>query len=223
MRKWPTYQKLLDACTRYVRAAEGDTTYEIALAWAQQHWNDAQRLAGAVRIFEETWNRAFYSRFGIFKTTPLEEVLERNQERLIYLRLREVETFTEEDEDITRTLWKELFKALKPTSSKPLRPVVATAKALHLLAPAFFVPFDSQIAKNYGCYNEQPRGYINFQHQMAEFASHILDSYVAQRGGDRAQAKASLCGILYPQKTGSKYTKSLAKMLDEYNWINRVQ
>ncbi|MGD0779488.1 MAG: hypothetical protein ABR954_01720 [Dehalococcoidales bacterium] len=219
MTKWPTYNELLNVCNDYVQKEQGDTNYEIPLTWVQQHWDDTQRLAGAVRIFEETWNRAFYnSARGIFDMTRLTNSLEKLKPYLNTLKSREIDSFGQQDEQILSVLWNELFESLRPRN-KPDRPFIATTKALHLLIPTFFVPLDNKIDKHYSCNIVQPQGYIKFQHLMAEFASFVLNSYVTSQGGDINKARSSICGDLYIQKTGSKFKKSLAKILDEYNWM----
>lgn len=215
----PSYRELLDACAKYVQLEQGDTNYEVAHSWVEQHWGDPIRVGGGVRILEETWNRAFYSR-GIFDMKEFTRALEHSQSELTQLRSRQIENFGSADDQATRNLWGVFFEVLRPRG-RNVRPFVATAKALHLLVPSFFVPLDAAIAKNYGCTGDQPEGYIRFQHLMAELACHILDSFVSENGSDRQNAKVMICGQLYAQKTGSHYSKTLAKLLDEYNWVTR--
>jgi hypothetical protein len=219
--KYPSYKELLDASAKYVELEQGDTNYEVAHAWVEQHWGDPIKVGGGIRILEETWNRAFYNR-GIFDMKELIQALVQNEGELSQLRARHIETFSSADEEVTRKLWEAFFKALKPRG-RLVSPYVATAKALHLLVPSFFVAFDRAIAKNYGCSGSQPEGYIRFQHLMASLACHILDSFVSENGGDHQTAKAMICGPLYMQQTGSHYFKTLAKLLDEYNWVTRFR
>jgi len=195
---YPSYKELLDACARYVQLEQGDTNYEVAHAWVERHWGDPIRVAGGIRILEETWNRAFYGR-GIFDMREFMQALVKNENELTQLRSRHVETFGSADEEVTRNLWGAFFEALKPRG-KPVSPYVATAKALHLLVPSFFVALDATIAKNYGCSGSQPEGYIRFQRLMADLACHVLDSFVSENGGDRQSARDMICGSLYAQK-----------------------
>jgi hypothetical protein len=88
--------------------------------------------------------------------------------------------------------------------------------------PTFFVPIDGAIAKNYGCSGSQPQGYIKFQHLMASLACHILDSLTAKSGRDHQTAKTLICSSMYTQQTGGHYVKTFAKLLDEYNWVTRL-
>lgn len=215
--QYPDYRELLDACAKYAQLEQGDTNYEVAYKWVELHWADPVRVAGGIRILEETWNRAFYNR-GIFDMQKVIQEIQQHRKLLNQLRLRQIETFGSADEDQTRQLWRDFFEVLRP-KRRPVSPYVATAKALHLLAPSFFMAFDSTIAKNYGCNGEQPRDYIKFQHLMAEFACHVLDTFVAEHGGNREIARTTICGRLYLERTGSHYVKSLAKLLDKYNWI----
>ncbi len=215
--RYPNYKELINACVKYVQLEQGDTNYEIAHKWVELHWNDTVKVAGGIRILEETWNRAFYGQ-GIFDVQLVIQAIQQQRNLLNRLRLRHIETFDSADEEPTRELWDILFEALRPIGKK-VRPFVATAKALHLLIPSFYVPFDNAIAKNYGCNIEQPAGYIKFQHQMAKFACHVLDTFIDENGGDPDTARFMICETLYPKRTGSHYVKSLAKLLDEYNWI----
>jgi len=216
---YPDYKELLNACAKYVELEQGDTNYEVACSWVEQHWGDPIRVAGGIRILEETWNRAFYSR-GIFDMRELTQALVQNESKLTQLRSRHINSFSSADDAVTRDLWRAFFEPLKPRR-RPISPYVATAKALHLLVPSFFVALDTAIAKNYGCSMSQPEGYIRFQHLMADLACHVLDSFVSENGGDRQSARTMICGSLYVQKTGSHYSKTLAKLLDEYNWVTR--
>ncbi len=213
------YQVLLQTCARYVAIAQGDTNYEIALTWIELNWNDPLRVAGGVRIIQETWNPAFYQG-DMFDLKELAKALSDVQDSLNKLRLRDVKTFSSHDEEATWQLWNRLYEALGPRK-RWKRPYVATAKTLHMLAPRFFVPFDTTIAEICGCYKGQPTGFVRFQSLMAEFARHALDTYVTEHGGDHPSAMIEICNSLYTRYTGSKCIKSLAKILDEYNWVTR--
>lgn len=211
------YETVLERCIDYVQKEQGDTNYEVAQTWVATHWGDWIRVAGGVRIFEETWNIGFY-RFGIFDMNLVERALADNWGNFNIVRTRQIDSYNADDEEITGRLWNDFFVALKRRGSDA-SPCVATAKALHILAPSFFMAFDSGIAKKHRCNINQPRGYINFQHEMAEFARQLLTDYVGKHGGDIEQARKDICERLYIQKTGSHYTKTLAKILDEYNWM----
>lgn len=217
--QYPNYEELLGACAKYVELEQGDTNYEMAHKWIELHWDDAVRVAGGIRILEETWNRGFYQ-YGIFDMQLVIRAIEQCRNLLSQLRLRHIETFGSDDEEPTQQLWNAFFKALRPRG-RDVRPYVATAKALHLLVPNFFVPLDNAIARKYGCNVGQPGGFIKFQHHMAELARHVLDSFVTKYGGNHEMARATICERLYMERTGSHYIKTLAKLLDEYNWITR--
>lgn len=215
------YKELLSVCAEYVLAEQGDTNYEIAHEWIEKHWPDPVKVAGGIRILEETWNRAFYDqRRGIFDMERLKRSIKQQVSLLNQLRLRHIESFNSADHTATNTLWETFFEALTPLK-KPDRPFVATAKALHLLAPTFFVPFDAGIAKKYSCDGPQPQGYVKFQHHMAELACQVLDSFARENNGNREQARIAICGSLYTRHTHSHYLKTLPKLLDEYNWRRR--
>lgn len=221
LQKPKDYRDLLNVCAEYVQREQGDTNYEIAHWWVEQHWPDPVKVAGGIRILEETWNRDFYDqRRGIFHMECLGQAIKQHTSALDQLRRRHIETFVSGDHAVTQILWDIFFEVLIP-QKKPERPRVATAKALHLLVPTFFVPYDSKIADNYGCNRPEAQDYIRFQQYMAESASNVLDSFVMENGGNCDQARVAICGCLYTQQTGSHYGKTLPKLLDEYNFMVR--
>ena len=214
------YVTVLNACKKYFEVEQGDTNYEIAQTWIQNHWGNAIEVAGGIRIIEETWNRAFYA-FGIFDMNKLQQTLNLSWHLMDRMKIRHVNTFNTSDEKMTADIWSLLFEGLKPMK-RQAGPSVATAKALHLLMPNFYVAFDNAIAQNYRCNIKQPDGYIKFMHTMARLSTEILNDFMyLNNTTDVNTAIKQLCGPVYMKYTGSHYSKSLAKILDEYNWITR--
>ena len=180
----PNYQELLAVCREYTIKEQGDTNYEVARIWVDLHWSDSWKVAGAVRIFEETWNRAFYGRFGIFSMDHLVATINRNRTPLESFRELEIDQWSTRHEDLVGHLWTEMFESLRPMG-RDVRLFVATSKALHILAPSFFMPFDAAILNTFTPNIDHPGRYIRFQSVMSEFAVHVLDTYVTENGGDR--------------------------------------
>lgn len=101
------------------------------------------------------------------------------------------------------------------TSVKAKRRTVgatATSKILHLVNPNFFVMYDREIRLGYGCSGNE-LGYTNFMKQMKQLANDVLHEYSSRRNLPMDSAFQSLA-----QECGS-YSKTVPKLLDEYNWI----
>lgn len=102
-------------------------------------------------------------------------------------------------------LIEDMFKQL--SAIKNIGPT-STSKILHLLKPETFVMWDAEIAK---CYNVSmnEKGYVEFLGKMKNMLVELLEEYSRERGWSDAEARLT-----------SKYGgKSLAKLIDEYNWL----
>jgi hypothetical protein len=122
--------------------------------------------------------------------------------KLESFRNRTIFTLSEKDEQDIEDLFNAFLKALQIASgkSKEKKSQVAVAKALHLLAPAFFPLWDKEIASAYGCYyNEEPAAtYLAFCKLTKTIAEKVKD-YVPQTN------------------------KTLLKLLDQYNYSKYTQ
>jgi hypothetical protein len=114
-------------------------------------------LANNQTVF--TWNNAFY-RFGSFDFDALEGCIRQNQATLDAFRNRDIESWSSQD-DGPASLFQQLCASLRirEGKAKGRRSPVAVAKAMHVLAPAFFPIWDNKIAVKYECcYNQDPCG-----------------------------------------------------------------
>jgi hypothetical protein len=104
-------------------------------------------------------------------------------------------------------LFKLFMKNLKSTGS---------SKALHILNPSFFAMWDDAIRrKGYGC-SETEEGYFNFLLRSQKEIKEILETYVNDYGKSNNTSKELSQRIYSPYKG---HTKTLLKLLDEYNWV----
>lgn len=88
----------------------------------------------------------------------------------------------------------------------------ATSKILHLVNPNFFVMYDVRIRRGYGCFGND-LGYTNFMKQMKQLANDLLHEYSIKRNipvDSTFQSLAQEC---------RSYSRTMPKLLDEYNWI----
>ena len=89
------------------------------------------------------------------------------------LRERMIHSFALDDESVVRRLFINLTAALKGGKKGEQESTVATAKAMHLLAPGFLPLWDNPIAGAYGQSPMRAQNYISFCGQMKELASAV--------------------------------------------------
>lgn len=164
----------------------------------EHFWDKPSELANGLGVLLLTWNQALY-RYGSFDFGNLERCLKRNRAQLLALRGRHILDATEADEPMVRRLFAEFLAALAIAGGDKggVRSPVATAKALHLLAPHFFPLWDRKIANAYACnYTRNPEtSYVEFFRLMQSLAM-------------------SLPRKLRPGLPG----KTMLKLIDEYNY-----
>ncbi|MGD0382478.1 MAG: hypothetical protein ABSA77_03080 [Thermoguttaceae bacterium] len=170
--------------------------YKVATFLVDHFWGKSPEMADALGVLLLTWNNALY-RYGIFDFFALEATLRKNMNTLKAFRDRDIKSFTDEDRKKTKELFTEFLDALKIADGKKkgTKSPVAVAKALHLLAPAFFPLWDYKIAKGYGCnYSTNPISkYLTFIQISKDIADELKDK--VQTGGS-----------------------TLLKVIDEYNY-----
>ena len=158
----------LTAGSRAFQEHEGrDAMYKTATFLVRHYWGRAPEMADSLGVLLLTWNQAFY-RYGQPDLGVLEQCIVRNQDVLDAFRGRGILTYTPADDATITGLYDEFLSALRIAEGKcqGRRSPVAVAKALHLLAPAFFPLWDDKIAKAYGCWYE----YIPFLRKMVDLA-----------------------------------------------------
>ena len=195
----PTKKEFIKGIEEFEKREKRDAMYKVATFLVHHFWCNPSDMADGLGVLLLTWNQAFY-RYGNFVFDKLEECIKNNLEKLKKFRDRDITTFSESDESDIKSMFTEFMESLKIASGKMRgrKSPVATAKALHLLAPNFFPLWDDRIAKVYGCYynNYPAEKYIQFMKLMKEFAEkvkHYVDS--------------------------SKYqNKTLLKLIDEFNY-----
>ena len=92
----------------------------------------------------------------------------------------------------------------------------ATSKTMHILKPDLFVMWDSNILSHYRKRNPQINdtgyGYLAFLSTMSEMAQEVTHDF--EKLYPTSKPEIFLC-----EKLGYTLRKSLAKFMDEYNWI----
>lgn len=195
--KYPVDLKAVEAGSRTFRAYEKrDAMYKVATFLVGHFWGKPSEMADALGVLLLTWNNALY-RYGLFDFFALETAIRENTKTLTALRRRDILSFKEEDKETAELLFKAFLDALKIAGGKKkgTRSPVAVAKALHLLAPAFFPLWDDKIAKGYGCYYS-----VNPEKKYIQFM--IISRDMAEQVQGKVQTGGS----------------TVLKVIDEYNY-----
>jgi hypothetical protein len=173
-----------------------DAMYKVASFIIKKSWGKPAEMADGLGVLLLTWNNAFY-RYGPFDYDALESCIRKNLRLLKTYRRREIQSLSVEDEDTIKQLFRDFLQALQifQGKMKGRRSPVGVAKALHLLAPAFFAIWDDKIARAYNCYynNDAAESYVNFSWKTKAMAQ-TLSEHVKRRD------------------------KTLVKLIDEYNY-----
>jgi len=197
----PAAEEFVQGYQQYEDHEKRDSMYKVATFLVNHFWGRPIDMADGLGVLLLTWNQAFY-RYGIFSFDKLERCITENLPLIESFRQRDILTLSSSDNDGITHLFLAFLEALKIQEGKNRgrRSPVAVAKALHLLASAFFPIWDEKIAKQYGCaYNRAPaEKYLDFCRITRNLASQL-----------RA----------YSTRTD----RSLIKLIDEYNYSKYTQ
>ena len=198
----PSAEEFLKGCQAYEANERRDAMYKVASFLVEHFWGNPQEMADGLGVLLLTWNQAFY-RYGFFSFDDLENAIRRNMPALEMYRRREILTLTSRDEPGVYQLFEEFLDALqiRRGSRQGSKSPVATAKALHLLAPRFFPLWDKEIARAYGCSYRSTNAAVKYW-QFCRKMKVLADS-------------------LAPYVPASD--RSLLKRIDEYNYAKFTQ
>jgi hypothetical protein len=175
--RFPSETEFKAAITAYRARETRGPIYFHALRHVTDRWGDAGEMANGIGLLLKSWHNAFY-RFGPYEPARLAACLEENMLMLGMLRERLIYSFISDDESQVRRLFGALTAALKGGKKGEQESTVATAKAMHLLAPGFLPLWDNPIAGAYEQFPMLANNYISFFWQMKELAS-AVQGYVA--------------------------------------------
>jgi len=179
-------------------ATDADSVYRVVSWILNNRWGHITEMVDALTVLLTTWNRSFYGPYGLFDQNALEDWLRSHWGVINLWRKRQLATLNHGDESVITDLFNTLLVATQVSSGeyKGTQSPVSVAKALHLLAPDFFPPWDTAIASGYGCpYAKNPsEAYLRFcyaiRFKMDKLASTFAES-----------------------------DKPLLKRIDEYNFV----
>jgi hypothetical protein len=197
----PNREEFIKGCEEYEKHDKRGAMYKVAMFLVSHFWGKPPDMADGLGVLLLTWNQAFY-RYGIFDFDKLEECITENFQKIESFRNRDILSLSNSDEDAIKDLFNKFREALQIDSGnvQGRKSPVSVAKALHLLAPKFFPPWDDKIARAYKCYyNENPaERYVSF----CKITKAIADEV---------------------KNYTSRSDKTLIKLIDEYNYSKYTQ
>jgi hypothetical protein len=172
--------------------------YKTASFLVAHFWGKPAEMADSLGVLLLTWNQALY-RYGSFDFDRLEQCITNNMSLLEKYSKRSILGYSSKDDREISHLFEEFLTALEISdgSKAGTQSPVATAKALHLLAPDYFPLWDDKIARAYGCYYsyDPSARYLAFMKLCKQIAA-----------------------TLQPAIDGQDTGKTLLKLIDEYNY-----
>lgn len=199
----PEKDKFLDGCIIYEKNSEYDSFYKVSECYISKHWGNIREMTIGTGVLILTWNDPYYLHlYGSLNFEKLEHCINKNFVELSSFRCRDISSLSENDEQTIRSLFNDFLEASKSEIREDKGSPVSVAKALHVLVPTFFPPWDSYIAPAYGedYYKRKPEEkYINFCKQTKCIYEHI---------------------IKYEQiiNYAKESNKTLIKLIDEFNY-----
>lgn len=194
----PSLDEFTNGYLAYQQRERRDSIYRTARFLVDHFWGQPARMADGLGVLLLTWNSAFY-RFGNFAINDLEKCILINLPTLEQYRNSDILQYAAVDDAAIKQLFASFLIALQIQGGKKqgTKSPVAVAKALHLLAPAYFPLWDEEIAKEYGCgYAVNPaQSYVRFFLKSKQLVEHFQADVV-------------------PDVLG----KTLLKLIDEYNY-----
>lgn len=174
----PTCKEFLRGIKEFRKREARDPMYKVASFWISHFWGKPREVAEGLGVLLLTWNQAFY-RYGRFDFKKLEKFLSRYSKKISSFRERSIENMNKKDDKDIEILFGALMHALKITTGKMKgrKSPVATAKALHLLAPKFFPLWDNRITRAYSCKwknsDDAASAYIEFCYKTKEIVGKL--------------------------------------------------
>jgi hypothetical protein len=128
--------------------------YKVATFLVERFWGNVSDMGDGLGVLLLTWNAGFY-RYGSLNFASLQGCIEKNLQTIEAYSKENIVDIAEADRVTVTQLFNDFLLALRRPEHKKSPEAfspVATAKALHILAPNFFPLWDGEIAKSYPCY-----------------------------------------------------------------------
>ena len=213
-----TLRDLKRGCEAFEKNESRDAMYRVALRLVDNLWPAMAEVTDGLGVLMLTWNQAFY-RYGSFSFEALETTLKARQSELESYRRRNILSFDKSDEESVRDLFRAFLVALQIETQNKKRGTqspVAVAKALHIVAPAFFPLWDREIAAAYKCgVDGREDNYLRFMRVSIDIIREVEQEYGEHRNEAGLPGASDLACSLSKL---SRFPKSMLKFLDEFNY-----
>jgi hypothetical protein len=197
----PDRDELRRGFEQYELHEKRDSMYKTATFLVAHFWGQPADMADGLGVLLLTWNQAHY-RYGPFDFDRLEQVITSDLPQIEVLRQRDIASLTTADGPVIRKIFVDFLDALRICEGnlRGRKTPVGVAKALHLLAPAFFPIWDDKIARAYDCYYEPHPDdkYVSFCRKI-QMVVHKVGPYI------------------------TRSDRTLVKLIDEYNYAKYTQ
>ncbi len=151
--------------------------YFSALKKVQTDWGNSTKMTDGIWVLLNRWHRQFY-RYGGPDLKAIANCIGQCIADLNAVRGRAIGTLTVADEPQIDALFKAFLYSTHRTNVRGSnQSPVATAKALHLLAPGFLPLWDDAIAARFGYVMMSSEDYVLFCWDMKDHAA-VVQSYV---------------------------------------------
>lgn len=177
--------------------------------------DDVKHVRRVIKLFLIHWGSMarVVSRKGL-KWIELAETLRNLEKEFGELRKRKMLTVDFNDNTVASSI-KTIYKKIR--SYKYLGSPTTTSKILHLLNPEIFVMWDKAIFVSYHRRNNHidysPEGYLEFLKEMQKEITEAVYGYKTETGKELNEIEREL---------RERYSnKTLAKIIDESNWIRK--
>lgn len=196
-------EELIDGCRTYLETNPRDVAYREAIKLAKKD----EELDGILLLLT-SWNSAYYRVRRIYPNQIIEEasrlLQNTSQERLV-LRNKKLETIDSDDLGKMESLFSDFSKeeAIGCTGA---------SKALHILEPQLFVPWDNDIKNNYHRQSHNRNHQLGSEKCYSAFMEEMHDCAVRLIG---ERPKEQIC----EECSNIEFFKiKLPKAIDQYNF-----
>ena len=174
----PTEADFAAGIRAYEQNESRGPVYFAALQQLNCCWGTPGTMADSIWILLKSWHREFYQ-YGRPNVSDITECVAKHLTTIDALRQRTIDSLCCQDEPLIERLFGSFTTATERHNARGAQKSdVATAKALHLLAPGFLPLWDNLIAYRYNQLPMRQRNYIAFCYQMKNLAA-LVRGYVA--------------------------------------------
>ena len=207
--KMRTQAAFLEGCRQYVNTEKRDGAYVVALEYAKKHEDSLHGVLYAALTLVLAWGTRFYSsrmKQVQLVLDDLSRLYKEKEQEFKRISITNIGKMT--DTDITTAT--ELFRSFSACESLKW---TGASKALHVRNPRVFVMWDQDIRMAYHSNHSwhDPRDCVTCYGEFMKTNNDIAKALLEEVGEDQLAS-------LHPDFERTLFKRTLAKMMDEYNF-----